>query len=65
MIDILSRKAASGDLYVNMAMQYLQQHEWGRAMMAIESAIAKGCLSEPEQVEAVLQDIRDRLGNAQ
>jgi len=57
MIDHLSRKAASGDLYVNRAMQYLQQHEWGRAMMAIESAIAKGCLSdEPEAVTTLLLD---------
>lgn len=62
MIELLSSKASSGDIYVNMAMQYLERHEWGQAMMAVEKAVAKGRLSEPERVDAVLQDLRDRLG---
>ena len=65
MIDLLSSKASSGDIYINMAMQYLERHEWGQAMMAVEKAVAKGRLSEPDQVDAVLQEIRDRLGLGQ
>ena len=65
MIDLLSSKAASGDIYINMAMQYLERHEWGQAMLAVEKAVAKGRLSEPDQVDAVLQEIRDRLGLGQ
>ena len=30
--------------------------------MAVEKAVAKGRLSEPDQVDAVLREIRDRLG---
>lgn len=62
MIDLLSGKASSGDLYLNMAMRYLEQHEWGQAMIAIERAVAKGRLSEPGRFDTVLHDIRDRLG---
>jgi len=61
MIALLSRKAYSGDLYINMAMGYLENDEWGQAMMAVEKALAKGRLSEPERADALLQDLRARL----
>jgi len=62
MLDLLARKASTGDLYVNMAEHHLENHEWGQAIMAIEKAVAKGRLSEPDRVGTVLRDIHDRLG---
>lgn len=62
MIDFLSRKTASGDLYINLAVQYLGQNEWGMAKKAVEDGFAKGCLSEPEKAQALLEDICCRLG---
>jgi len=62
MLDLLCRKSSSGDLDVNLAMRHLASHEWGRARMTLERALAKGRLSEPEQVRILLQEVRDRLG---
>lgn len=62
MIDLLSKKARGGDLYINIARQYLDGHEWGRARMALEKGIAKGRLSEPDKASALLQDTYIRLG---
>jgi len=49
MIDLLSKRAASEDLYLNVAMRYLRNHEWGLARMAVEDALAKGGGSQPVQ----------------
>lgn len=42
MLNLLSKKASSGDLYINLAQNYLQKHEWGLARMSVERALAKG-----------------------
>ena len=62
MLDLLSRKSSSGDLDVNLAMRHLASHEWGRARMTLERALAKGRLSEPETVSTLLQEVCNRLG---
>jgi hypothetical protein len=62
MIDLLSRKTASGDLDVNLALHHLANHEWGLARTAIENGLAKGGLSEPNMAGILLQDIYARLG---
>ncbi len=62
MLDLLCRKSSSGDLDVNLARHHLASHEWGRARMTLERALAKGRLSEPEQARILLQEVRDRLG---
>ena len=53
MLDLLCRKSSSGDLDVNLAMRHLASHEWGRARMTLERALAKGRLSEPEQARSI------------
>lgn len=62
MLDILSKKSASGDLCISRAMQYLDQHEWGLAKMAVKEGLEKGCLTEPDRAQALLEDICRRLG---
>jgi len=61
MIDLLSKKTASGALYLNIAMRHLRNHEWGLARKAVEDAIAKGGLSAPVQARTLLSEIQDRL----
>jgi hypothetical protein len=62
MIDLLSKKANSGDLYINLAVLYLEGHEWGRAKMAIEKGLTKGGLVEPEKAFRLLRDVCQRMG---
>ena len=62
MLDLLCRKSTCGDLEVNLARRHLACHEWGRARLALERGLAKGQLSEPEQAQMLLQEVRDRLG---
>lgn len=62
MIDLLTKKAASGDICINLAAQYLGQNEWGLAKRAVEEGFAKGHLSDPEEAQALLRDICQRLG---
>ncbi|MCB1696090.1 MAG: hypothetical protein H6987_03515 [Pseudomonadales bacterium] len=62
MIDLLSRNARSGDIYINIALLHLENQEWGRARMALENGISKGRLSEPDKASALLQDTYRRLG---
>ena len=62
MLDLLSKKTACGDIYINLAKRHLGNHEWGQARMAIEKGLAKGRLSGPDQACAVLQEICERLG---
>ncbi|PLW69908.1 hypothetical protein DWB85_17165 [Seongchinamella sediminis] len=62
MLQFLCRKSISGDIDVNLAMRHLASHEWGRARVILERALAKGRLSEPEQARILLQEARDRLG---
>lgn len=62
MIDFLTKKSGSGDLCINLAAQYLGQNEWGLAKKAVEEGFARGCLSEPEQARALLEDICRRMG---
>lgn len=61
MIELLSKKTSSGDLYINMARDYLSKHEWGLAKMSVERGLDKGALSEPNHARELLQEIRLRL----
>ena len=62
MMDLLSKKTNSGDLYVNLAERDLECHEWGQAKMAIEKGIAKGGLVEPDKAVRLLRDVCHRMG---
>ena len=61
MIELLSSKATSGDLYINMAQDYLEQHEWGLAQQSLARGLAKGSLSKPDHAEELLHNIRKCL----
>lgn len=62
MLQLLSKKTASGDLYISLARQHLKNHEWGLAKVAIEEGMAKGRLSDPDKACKLLQDICKRMG---
>ena len=48
MIELLAEKSATGDLFINLAKLPLDDHEWGKARMAIQEGLAKGRLSDQE-----------------
>jgi Tfp pilus assembly protein PilF len=61
MIDLLAKKTASGNLHINLALQYLRKHEWGLARKALEEGMSKGQLAEPEQADKLFREIHERL----
>lgn len=61
MLDLLTRKTANGDLYVNLANHYLKNHEWGLARKTIVDGIAKGCISESDSVDKLFREICTRM----
>lgn len=61
MIELIARKATSGQVCINKAKMHLERHEWGLARMAIEDGINKGGLKDNCEVEKLLSDIRRRL----
>jgi len=62
MIELLSKRTVSGDLFVNLAKHHLQLHEWGLARIAIENAIERGELSEPRRAHKLKRAIERSLG---
>lgn len=62
MMDLLARKSSSGDVSFHLAQSLLASHEWGLALKALDEGIKKGQLSDPEQAQQLLNDIRQRLG---
>lgn len=63
MIDIIARKAATGEVCINKARMHLERHEWGLARMALEDGLSKGGLDDLFEAEKLLQDICRRLHN--
>ena len=63
MIDIVARKAATGEVCINKARMHLARHEWGLARMALEDGLSKGGLIDHFEAEELLQDICNRLHN--
>lgn len=61
MLDLLTRKTANPDLYVNLANHYLKKHEWGLTRKTIVDGIAKGCISEPDKVDELFREIYTRM----
>ena len=61
MIDLLARKCRFGELSINKAKQHLARHEWGLARLALEEGINKGGLKDQQEVERLLDEIRQRL----
>jgi hypothetical protein len=61
-LELLAKKSSGGDLSVNLARQHLLNHEWGLARMAVEDALARGRLSEPNQARLLQAEIYYRLG---
>ena len=60
-IDIVARKAATGEVCINKARMHLARHEWGLARMALEDGLSKGGLNDHFEAEKLLQDISRRL----
>lgn len=46
MIETLTSKASTGDLYGHIAKLHLSQHEWGKAWQVVDRSLAKGRLSD-------------------
>ena len=63
MIDIIARKAATGEVCINKARMHLERHEWGLARMALEDGLSKGGLDDLFEAKKLLQDICRRLHN--
>lgn len=63
MLDIVARKAATGEVCINKARMHLEKHEWGLARMALEDGLSKGGLNDHFEAEKLLQDICRRLHN--
>jgi len=62
MMDLLARRATGGDLYLNLAMNHLANHEWGEARTAVLRGLAKGNLSDEPSARQLLARISDALG---
>ena len=63
MIEIVARKAATGEVCINKARMHLARHEWGLARMALEDGLSKGGLNDLFEAEELLRDICRRLHN--
>ena len=61
MMELVPRKATTGQVDINRARMYLKRHEWGLARMALEDGLSKGGLHDISEVEELLQDIYARL----
>ncbi len=61
MIELVARKAATGEVCINQARIYLERHEWGLARMALEDGLSKGGLHDHFEAEELLRDICRRL----
>ena len=61
MIELVARKASTGQVDINRARMYLERHEWGLARMALEDGLSKGGLHDIGEVEDLLRDIHSRL----
>lgn len=62
MIEMLARKSAGGDVYLNLARAYLENCEWGRARSAIEEALEKGGLTDAAEALRLRREVDVLLG---
>ena len=63
MIQLLARKSFSGELYVRIAKMHLENHEWGRALTAIDEALEKGGLVDGQEAYRLRGEICSLLGH--
>ncbi|MEQ9452905.1 MAG: hypothetical protein RJQ07_15080 [Pseudomonadales bacterium] len=61
MLELIAPKCSRGDLYVNLAKKYLQQHQWGRAREAVQRCIDKGNLLCEAEVQKLLNTILSKI----
>jgi hypothetical protein len=64
MIELLAKKADSGDIFVSIAALHMSNDEWGRARAAIVQALHKGGLSDQSRALDLFEDINRRLFNS-
>ena len=64
MFKLVAGKMASGDIYVTRGRLHLERNEWGLAYHSLESAFAKGNLSDNDLVRSLFEDVCERLGVA-
>ena len=64
MLELIARKSNNPDVLVNLAQEYLEHHEWGRARMVLEQLDTSGSPGYGSQVEELLQDILRRLDSS-
>lgn len=62
MLQHLAGRSGMGDLYINLATRHLNQHEWGRAYLALEQGMSKGLLHDLPETRQLLDDVCQRLG---
>ena len=64
MLELLARKSQGGGVVVNLARQYLDNHEWGRARILLQNYADKCEGEELNQARHLLYEACQRLGMA-
>ena len=62
MIEAIARKSTTGEIFINLARTHLRRNEWGRARIALEEGLSKGCLNNLDEAKEMQKDIYIRLG---
>jgi len=65
MILELANQSSNGDLYIYLAKQCLENHQWGgMAVQHLKRVISKGYNGAPEEISSLCKDIFQRLDMA-
>ena len=55
-------KSNTGQLLIELARKYLQNHEWRLACRALEAGLLKGGLKDLDEATNLPREVCDRLG---
>ena len=61
-LELLARKSQGGGVVLNLARQYLENHEWGRARILLHNYADKCEGEELDQARRLLHEACRRLG---
>jgi uncharacterized protein HemY len=64
MILELANRSSKGDLYINLAKQCLENHQWGMAVQYLKRGISKGYDGDPHEISSLFKDVLQRLDMA-
>ena len=62
MLELIARKTQGAAVTLNLARQYLDNHEWGRARILLQSSMGKCEREELEHARHLLYEACQRLG---